>query len=177
MLLTFRFLHRKLSILLALVVMLWTWRSQSRSCAIMTPRYFTEVTLARVCSWYDDFSSFFILMGLMTWRVVHFPGWKDMSQLFSHISSCWRSFCDIDWSHKVSRKQNLLALFSHRRFSLPGWHLMQWWSSSSWKSWFYHWINASGKITAFLSYLSKKTVTLPCIWMFKNRFDSNLIWW
>ena len=99
MLLTFRKLRRKPCILLALVVMLWTWRSQSRCCAVVIPRYFAEVTLARVwlCSWYDGHSSFFILMGLMTGRVVHFPGWKDMSQLFSHISSCWRSFCICVW--------------------------------------------------------------------------------
>ena len=102
MLLTFRFLRRKPSVLLALVVM-WTWKSQSRSCAIVTPRYFAEVTLARVwlCNWYDGLSSFFVLMGLMTGRVVHFPGWKDMSQFFSHVSSCWRSFCICVWSWPV----------------------------------------------------------------------------
>ena len=103
MLLTFRFLRRKPSILLALVVRLWTWRSQSRSCTVVTPRYFAEVTLARVwlCNWYDGLSSFFVLMGLMTGRVVHFPGWKDISQFFSHVSSCWRSFCICVWSWPV----------------------------------------------------------------------------
>ena len=67
--------------------------------------------------------------------------------------------------HKVSTKQNLLASFSWPLFIWSGW---RWWSHWSWTSCFWVRFFETRGITAVL---------LASLLMFRNQFDSNLVWW
>ena len=90
------------------------------------------------------------------------------------------TFSDLDrgWGSQGQRKAKPIGFILRNLFIWSGWKLMWCLSNSSWTSWDYLWLRfiETRGITAVLLTVSKD-LTLACIRMFVNRFDSNSVWW
>ena len=86
---------------------------------------------------------------------------SHVRSLFSHLPYSYAPLATIlyhfrwpwPWrGHKVSVKQNLLALYSLSHFNSSGWNFMWCWSNSNWTSWYHVWVrfNETREIAAVL---------------------------
>ena len=92
--LTFRFLRRNPSNLLAFPVMLHMWVFQVRLLKIVTPKYLAFLTSSRICPFEEYLFSIGVL-GLVMDMELHFPGWNSIPHVSSYSSRWCRSCCNM----------------------------------------------------------------------------------
>ena len=83
--LTFRFLRRNHSNLLAFPVMLQMWVFQVKLLESVTPKYLASLTSSRICPFKEYLFSIDVLDLVMDMEL-YFPGWNSIPHVSSHSS-------------------------------------------------------------------------------------------